>query len=180
MRLPLLVGALAAASLHGHLRATTASGDCYVVEGSFLVDDGADYRFHRIVIAGIRKVQAAADTSFGTCQPRDAQVIAAMRRAVNKQLDSVTVRPPTVRSDLALRFTSLAAVQTSIASLAARARDHAGQFSRVEVVSLPASETVGTDELSLPRLAADSADAAACVSANGQLAHSHASFRWAC
>jgi hypothetical protein len=161
-------------------RHATPPEACFVAAVAMIVEDVADYRFHRVVVAGIRKFDLESGAASGDCTPRNAAVPAVMRHAIDKALDSINLKPPTVRANVELHHTSLEVVQSEIARIAVRAREHAGDFVRVEVVPLDASALVGSEEVALPRLAKDDADATACASDNLRLARAGATRRWAC
>ena len=150
---------------------------CFVAELGLVVEEAPAYRFHRIVVAGIRKVEPAADASEFNCEPRNLMVTGAMRRAVEQHLDSVVA--PRVRTVVEVRHHSIDVVKGEIARFAERARAHAGTFRRVEWLKadLPAADAPA---FALPRLSISDADAAACAQDNAKLERATARYRWAC
>jgi hypothetical protein len=180
MRLP-FYGAICAATLLSftHLPTTAPGEACYVAELAVIVDDVADFKYHRVVVSGIRRFEATRDVA-GNCEPRDAMAVNAMKRAVEQRLDSVRVAPRQMRTTIALQHTSLDFIKSQIVRFATLAREHAGTFKRVEVVSVNVPGAPRSEELPLPRLATSDADAAACASDNAGLVRAGATFLWAC
>ena len=154
---------------------TAPPQSCYVAQVAIVVDDVADFKYHRVVIAGIRQLDAASAATAGNCESRDIGAIAAMRTAVEARFDSSVIKPPHLRTTIELRHADLNVVRSEIVRLARLAYNRAGSFTRVEHVS------VGTaPELALPRLSSDDTATEACSKDNAALERTGAKFRWAC
>jgi hypothetical protein len=156
---------------------------CFVATVAVIVDsvrDVRDIKYHRMAVSGIRKLEPAADASEMGCEPRDAVVLAEMRRAVESRFQGVVIVPPKAQFTYTLRHSTIEVVRNEIKRLAAVARQHSGSFTRVEVVPLDVPEAPRSRELPLPALTASEAEAAACNTDNAALARAGAKYRWAC
>jgi len=181
MRSGILVGALVALTAHrAATHARPVADSCFVAEVTMIVENVADYRFHRVVVAGIRKLNVVADASKGSCGAQNIGLREGMLRAIDDHIGASSMKAPRVRNNLELSNPSLDVVRGEIANIATRAREHAGEFSRVEVVTIAKDVSAGTEAISLPHLAKNDADALACTADNERLDRSGAKYRWAC
>lgn len=182
MRSLLVAATLLGAAVLGSPPAPSSSS-CYVVAIALLVDDVKDVRdikYHRVVVTGIRKLDAVNDSTDLMCQPRDAMVPLVMRQEVDGRFRGMTRKPQQVQRSFVVQHSSLAVVENEVRRFATVARTHAGSFKRVEAVAVDVSIAPRSAELPLPALATSEADAAACVDDNKELERSNAKYRWAC
>jgi hypothetical protein len=150
---------------------------CYVAQVS-IVGDESKNRFHHVVVSQILKLGAAPGATAGNCEPLSSAARAEMRRAVERQLDSVVVRAPATRSTMEIRHESLDVVRSQLVNLAERARQKPGTFHRVEVVTIDEDSTIATEPL--PRFTRSDTDRTACENENKRLIAAGAQFRWGC
>jgi hypothetical protein len=182
MRSALIVGSLVAFAAHRDaVRPEPRTTDaCYVAEVTMIVDNVADYRFHRVVVAGIRKLNVTPNATNGGCGVQDTGLRDGLLRAIDTHLGALNIKAPRVRSNLELRNPSLDVVRREIANIATRAREHAGEFTRVEVLVLSKDLTSGSEEVPLTPFAGNAAEAATCSADNQGLERAGAHYRWGC
>jgi hypothetical protein len=156
---------------------------CYVAAIAVIVDDVKDVRdikYHRMVVAGIRKLEPSPDASEESCEPRDGTVPMVLRQAAESRFRGVMIKPPQIQVTYTIRQSSLEGARREIKRFALAARQYAGSFSRVEMVPVDTREAPSSAELALPTLAISDADAASCTAENKTLERSGAKYRWAC
>jgi hypothetical protein len=153
---------------------------CYVAQIGVIVSDATDFRYHRVVTAGIRRLTPAPDATDGDCRPRDPSILDVMRRDIETHLEGEIVKPPRTRATITIGHASLEVVRSQITRLAALARDHRGAFVRVEVVGAGQWSKSPSDVIALPRLMDDEQAAAECAADNVRLEREGAKHRWAC
>jgi hypothetical protein len=184
MRSLYAVGALLVAVMRSSVVVAHAPDhSCYVVAIALLIDevkDVRDIKYHRVVVTGIRKLDAVGDSTDMSCQPRDAVVPMIMRQEADNRFRGTMLKAPQVARSFLVQHPSLAVVENEIKRFAIVARQHPGTFTRVETVSVDAPEAPRTAELPLPALATSPAEANACAADNRALEQSKAKYRWAC
>lgn len=156
---------------------------CFVAAIAVIVDDVKDIKdikYHRMVVAGIRKLEPAPDASEEACEPRDGTVPMVLRQSAEARFRGVMIMPPQVQRTYALRSASIEIVRTEIKRFALAARQHSGSFTRVELVHVDTPEAPRSGELPLPALASSDAEAASCSAENKTLEREGAKYRWAC
>lgn len=156
---------------------------CFIAAIATIVDDvrdPKDIKYHRMVVAGIRKLEPAPDALEESCEPRDGIVPLVLTQAAESRLRGEVPRPPQILRSFVIRRSSLSAVHDEIKRFALVARRYSGSFTRVEFVPVDRPEAPGKAELPLPRLGATDAEEASCKAENKVLETEGAKFRWAC